>query len=93
MQQFETHKQCIRHYNIQRAKNEKGLTIQSQMRYVKYFYGFLWLKLAKSKPLAKHQTFFELALLNHNNLHFNKVFDDMRSEKIDLNSVCFGPFP
>ena len=49
-----------------RAKNEKALTIKSQMRYVKYFYGFLCLKLAEGKPLEKHQSFFELALKKHN---------------------------
>ena len=93
MQQFETHKQCIRHYNIMRAKNEKALTIKSQMRYVKYFYGFLCLKLAEGRPLRKYENFFELALKKHNWLSFNRIFEDMRSESIDMYSVCFGPFP
>ena len=76
-----------------RAKNEKALTIKSQMRYVKYFYGFNCLKLADGKPLKKHESFFELALKKHNQLMFNRIFEDMRSESIDVHSVCFGPFP
>ena len=93
MQAFGNHRQAIRHYNIMRAKNEKALTIKSQMRYVKYFYGFLCLKVAEGKPLEKHQSFFELALKKHNYLSFNRIFEDMRSESIDMYSVCFGPFP
>ena len=76
-----------------RAKNEKALTIKSQMRYVKYFYGFLCLKLADGKPLKKYETFFELALRKHNYLSFNRIFEDLRSESINMYSVCFGPFP
>lgn len=65
------------------------------MRYVKYFYGFLSLKLAEGRPLnkQKHENFFELALKKHNWLSFNRIFEDMRSESIDMYSVCFGPFP
>ena len=63
------------------------------MRYVKFFYGFLNYKIAEGKPLEKHQSFFELALKKHNYLSFNRVFEDMRSEALDLHSICLGPFP
>ena len=42
---FETHTQAIVHYNKTRARDTKALTIQSQFRYVKFFTGFLYLKL------------------------------------------------
>ena len=38
-------------------------------------------------------TFFELSLRKHNYLSFNRVFEDMRNEVVDFNSICFGPFP
>jgi len=63
------------------------------MRYVKFFYGFLNYKIAEGLPLEKHQSFFELALRKHNYLSFNRVFEDMRSEALDLQSICLGPFP
>ena len=54
MQMFETHKMAIRHYNKMRAKNTKALTIKSQMRYIKFFYGFLNYKIADGQPLKEH---------------------------------------
>lgn len=42
---FATHTQAIQHYNKTRARDTKALTIQSQFRYVKFFTGFLYLKL------------------------------------------------
>ena len=58
---FETHAQAIRHYNVTRAKDTKALTIKSQFRYVKYFTGFLYLKLGN--PLEPSKTeWLELAL-------------------------------
>jgi len=93
MNMFETPQQSIRHYNKKRAKNTKALTIKSQMRYVKFFYGFLNHKIADGKPLERHQSFFELSLRKHNFLSFNRVFEDMRSEALDMHSFCLGPFP
>ena len=90
---FDTHKQAIRHYNVKRARNTKALTIKSQMRYVKFFYGFLCHKLAEGKPLERNQTFFELALKKHNYMSFNRVFEDMKNEAMDFHSIVFGPFP
>ena len=37
-------------------------------------------------------TFFELSLRKHNYLSFNRVFEDMRNEVVDFNSICLGPF-
>jgi len=91
---FETHVDAIHHYNCQRAQNMKALTINSQKRYVKFFCGFLHYKLRdETKVDEQNMTFFELSLRKHNYLSFNRVFEDMRNETVDFNSICLGPFP
>ena len=78
---------------MQRARNMKALTINSQKRYVKFFCGFLHYKLRDySKKDESQQTFFELSLRKHNYLSFNRVFEDMRNEVVDFHSLCLGPF-
>lgn len=42
---FRSHKAAIDHYDSQRAYKGKALTINSQIRYVKFFEGFLHYKL------------------------------------------------
>lgn len=42
---FKTSSKAIHHYNTMRAVNMKALTICSQKRYVKFFEGFLNIKL------------------------------------------------
>jgi hypothetical protein len=36
--------------------------------------------------------YFEKSLRRYNKLQFNSVFDDMRSENLELYSVAMGPF-
>lgn len=88
---FKTHADAIDHYNKQRAKNQKALTINSQKRYVKFFCGFLHHKL-KDHPDDYDKSFFELSLRNYNYLSKNRVFEDMRNESVDFHSICLGPF-
>lgn len=91
---FKTHTEAIKHYNEQRARNKKALTINSQKRYTKFFCGFLHYKLRdEKKPEEADMTFFELSLRKHNYLSFNRVFEDMRNEVVDFHSICLGPFP
>lgn len=73
---FESHTDAIYHYNSQRARNMKALTISSQLRYVKFFVGFLH-KLAAEHG-KKEENFFELSFRQYNQLLFNRVFEDMR---------------
>lgn len=80
------------HYDKQRAKpGTKALTINSQKRYVKFFEGFLYYKLAETaKPV---NTFFETALIRRNYMSCSGVFEDMENETLDILSICIGPFP
>ena len=66
---FKTHKAAIAHYDATRTKDGKGLTIRSQRRYVKFFTGFLYLKLAdfdENGELVEPTSWLELALRKHN---------------------------
>ena len=88
---FRSHEKAIEHYNYVRAFNNNALTIMSQRRYVKFFVGFLHHKLAEGNSVYD-VNFFEKALDRYNFLNFNKIFEDMRGEMLDLCSICLGPF-
>ena len=75
---FGSHTDASAHYNAQRAKNKKALTICSQKRYVKFFVGFLHKLQSELGKKDEKETFFELSLRQHNHLSFNRVFEDMR---------------
>ena len=92
---FETSWQSIDHYNGTRASNWKALTIKSQWRYVKYFTGFLYLKLG-NKERPDQRNWLEYALKKHgfkDATCWENIFDEMYKQKVDLHSICFGPFP
>jgi hypothetical protein len=89
---FQNPRDAIKHYNNERAYRGKALTIQSQIRYVKFFVGFLHHKLFKDTYLPEDGTFFEKALREYNYLNFAKIFEDMRGEMLDLSTLCLGPF-
>lgn len=77
---FKTSKDAIDHYNNQRAINKKALTICSQIRYVKFFEGFLNYKLLENSNISesdKTENFFELSLKRYNSFSFERIFEDM----------------
>ena len=91
---FETHTQAIQHYNKTRARDTKALTIQSQFRYVKFFTGFLYLKLGDPQDPGCRD-WLRFALENYN---LNKakswvtILEDMNKQEMDFHSICLGPF-
>ena len=91
---FETHTQAIQHYNKTRARDTKALTIQSQFRYVKFFTGFLYLKLGDPQD-PDCRDWLRFALENYN---LNKakswvtILEDMNKQEMDFHSICLGPF-
>jgi ABC-type molybdate transport system ATPase subunit len=93
---FPSSSTAIAHYNKARARNEKAITISSQKRYVKFFEGFLNYKLFENAAYDELQrdylNYFEKSLRQYNKLQMNSVFDDMRSEHLELYSVAMGPF-
>jgi phosphatidylinositol-3,4,5-trisphosphate 3-phosphatase and dual-specificity protein phosphatase PTEN len=73
---FESEDKARNHYDDQRAKpGTKALTIKSQQRYVKFFEGFLYYKLAECASPTK--SFFETALIRRNYMSCSGVFEDM----------------
>ena len=38
-------------------------------------------------------SYFESSLRSHNYLSFNRVFEDMKGESLELHTVSLGPFP
>jgi hypothetical protein len=89
---FDSEISAREHYDSQRAKpGTKALTINSQKRYVKFFEGFLYYKLAENAFPSK--SFFETAILRRNYMSCSGVFEDMENETLDLLSICIGPFP
>ena len=93
---FPSAQKAIDHYNEARAKNKKAITISSQKRYVKIFEGFLNFKLDENatddEKNRKYENYFEKSLRRYNKLQFNRVFDEMRQEMLELYSFCLGPF-
>ncbi len=95
---FKSSKKAIHHYNTMRAVNMKALTICSQKRYVKFFEGFLNTRLfdktvQQNKNKEMTESYFEKSLCSHNYLSFNRVFEDMKSESLELHTISMGPFP
>ena len=62
------------------------------MRFVKFFEGFLNLKIKKKDNDMPGHSYFQSVLRNYNSLSFNRVIEDMKSQMIDVHSVCLGPF-
>jgi len=65
LNQFKNDAESITHYNRQRAKNEKALTIASQYRYVKYMTGLLYLHLADKGRLDPGHSWLYKSLVNY----------------------------
>lgn len=59
MGMFPCYEQAIKHYNFTRAESGLALTIKSQIRYVKFFVGFLYQKLIDEIKDLQDINFFE----------------------------------
>jgi hypothetical protein len=63
---------------------------------VKFFEGFLNYKLTENVDMTEKEqwgSYFEQSLRRHNFLAFNRIFEDMNSETLEMQSFCLGPFP
>ena len=102
---FPSAEKSIEHYDCTRVKDDKGLTISSQRRYVKFFEGFLNTELIlrsdnqnqmhktnQNKFIREQQGWFELYVKRYNKLMENMVFNDMVKHQLKIESIALGPF-
>ena len=96
--------QAFRHYARIRTKNNKGVTIASQRRYVKYFENFLkanfyqpYIKLIPKIILTQFSFLIDL----NNNIKINNILQSFQKEesyfissnRFKLKGLKFGPLP
>jgi hypothetical protein len=97
---FRSAEESIEHYNQSRVDNGKGLTISSQIRYVKFFEGFLTLELFLKRsietifpdPSENAPSWYELYLKDYNRILDSRILQENQKKQLKFACITLGPF-